>query len=133
MKTEDVKTITKKEKKAGACEKKIQSMVELDSDVRNAWILANGENPFGGDAEDLLIRQNRYGAKKVADAIEECRRSRNFGDRISMNFLDAKLLRGGKRSAGTSTGKTSTDDAGYSDFYGEQLEKVGNRKQPFDD
>ena len=128
----DVKTTQHEEHEARTRKKKL--VAELDSEVRHAWIQATGENPFGGDAEDLLIRQNRYGAKKVADAIDECRRARTFGDRINMNFLDSKLLKGGSKS-GTTANKSSREssDSNYTEFYSEQLANVERRKQPFDD
>ena len=83
-------------------EKKISpspvSEIELDEEIMHAWIQANGENPYGGYLEDLITRQKRYGAKAVADAINRCRRKRTFGELISMNFLDAELLRGGEKN-----------------------------------
>ena len=71
---------------------------ELAEEVMHAWIQANGENPYGGYLEDLITRQKRYGAKAVADAINRCRKKRTFGELISMNFLDAELLRGGEKN-----------------------------------
>ena len=136
VKTEDVKTFNHEEHDAGVRKKFLES-VELDSDVRNAWIQATSENPFGGDAEDLFTLQRRYGAKRVAEAIEACRRARTYGDRININYLSAKLLRGGKKSgattksADTKTYGASTDDNDA--YYNEQLANVENRKYAFDD
>ena len=99
--SKDVKTKNQNDKRARAIPKiKDTPVEEIDSEVRHAWILANGENPFGGYAEDLLGLQKSYGAKKVADAITSCRRKRTFGDMVSINFVKAELLRGGESSGG---------------------------------
>ncbi len=97
--SKDRKTKTNQNENARAIPKiKDTSVEEIDSEVRHAWILANGENPFGGYAEDLLALQKSYGAKKVADAITSCRRKRTFGDMVSINFVKAELLKGGESS-----------------------------------
>lgn len=90
---EDVKTEDKEEKKEGACAKNFE---ELDSNIRHAWIQANGENPFGGDLEDLLNFQKRYGAEKVLEAIIHCRRSRQ-NDRVNIAYIESVLKGGDKR------------------------------------
>ncbi len=88
----DSKT-SEEEKKERACAKNFD---ELDSDVRHAWIQANGENPFGGDVEDLLNFQKRYGAEKVVQAITHCRRSRQ-NDRVNISYVESVLRGGDKR------------------------------------
>ena len=89
----DVEDVNKKNKGADA-----KNSDELEEKVRHAWIQANGENPHGGDYDDLLFRQNQYGAKVVAEVITECRRKRTFGDRVSIQYLDSalRILKGGK-------------------------------------
>ena len=96
LKTEDNE---KEKKRARARDEKIAlpSVNELDHEIFLAWIAANEENPFGGNLRDLITLQKSYGAQKVADAINSCRRKQSFGNFIGINFISAELARGGEK------------------------------------
>lgn len=71
---------------------------ELDEEVRHAWIQATCENPYGGDLEDLVELQRRYGAKELAETIAYCRKHREFGE-VNINYVEKTIGKGGKKRA----------------------------------
>lgn len=96
--SEEVKPIQKVSAPSPSDKKNdVPSVNELDHEIFLAWIAANEENPFGGNLRDLITLQKSYGAQKVADAINSCRRKQSFGNFIGINFISAELARGGEK------------------------------------